>query len=85
MRFRLSLLGAWRLGADLEERREVRKNLLEAYDAASKAVQSGDLEYFENQKLLSTAQDLCRRGILKLLMEGPPGGWGDLVLGIENE
>ena len=36
-------------------------------------------------KLLSTAQDLCRQGILKLLKEGPPADYEDLILGIENE
>ena len=85
MRFRLSLTGAWHLGSDLEERKKVRKNLLDAYDAASKAVHSGALDYFKNQELLSTAQDLCRRGIFKLLKEGSPSDWGDLILGIENK
>ena len=49
-------------------------------------------EYISNEytrqsgsKLLSTAQDLCRRGILKLLKEGPPADWGDLILGSESE
>ena len=32
---------------------------------------------------LSDAQDLCRRGILKLLLEGPPRDWVDLILGAE--
>jgi len=85
MRFRLSLTGAWHLGADLQERKKVRRNLLKAYDAASKAVHGGNLDYVGNQKLLSTAQDLCRHGILKLLREGSPNDWTDLILGIENE
>ncbi len=85
MRFKLSLFGAWHLGSDFDERKRIRKKLRQVYDAASKAVHSGDLEYFEYQQLLSTAQDLCRRGILKLLREGPPRDWGDLILGIENE
>ena len=85
IRFKLSLFGAWHLGTDFEERKCIRKKLRLVYDAASKAVHSGDLEYFENQKLLSTAQDLCRRGILKLLREGSPLDWGDLILGIENK
>ena len=85
MRFRLSLTGAWHLGSDRKERKKVRKNLLEAYDAASKAVHSGDLENSKYPLPLSTAQDLCRRGILKLLKEGSPSDWGDLILGIENK
>ena len=84
-RFKLPLFGAWHLGTNFEERKRIRKKLRQVYDAASKAVHSGDLDYFENQELLSTAQDLCRRGILKLLKEGSPSDWGDLILGIENE
>lgn len=74
LRFRLSLIGAWRLGADFEKRRGVHKNLLEVFDAASEPVYIGALEYFENHKLLSTSQDLCRRGFLNLLVEWSPGG-----------
>ena len=84
-RFKLPLFGAWHLGTDFEERKCIRKKLRQVYDTASKAVHSGDLEFSENQEPLSTAQDLCRRGILKILREGPPRDWGDLILGIENE
>ena len=66
MRFRLALCGAWHLGADFEERRSTRKALRDAYDAASKAVHEGELPNAA-RPTLSTAQDLCRRGMLKLL------------------
>ena len=79
MRFRLALFGAWHLGADFEERRSIRKALRDAYDTASKAVHEGELP----KAARPTAQNLCRRGILKLLREGPPDDWGDLVLGAE--
>ena len=85
MGLRLSLCGAWHLGVDFEQRKRIRKNLQDAYNTASKAVHGGNLDYIRNQQLLSTAQDLCRRGILKLLREGSPNDWGDLILGIENE
>ena len=85
MRFRLALFGAWYLGTDFGDRKRILKRLREAYDAASGAVHSGDLDFsVENQKLLSDGQDLCRRGILKLLSEGPPPNWGDLILGAED-
>ena len=80
MRFRLALIGAWHLGADFEDRRLIRRALREAYDTASKAVHEGELPK-AMKPTLSTAQDLCRRGILKLLREGPPDDWGDLALG----
>ena len=85
MRFRLSLFGAWHLGADFRDRKRIRKRLREAYDAASAAVHGGQLDFTsENQKLLSDGRDLCRQGILKLLREGPPPDWGDLILGAED-
>ena len=85
MGFRLALFGAWFLGTDFGDRKRILERLREAYGAASGAVHSGELDFtVENQKLLSDGQDLCRRGILKLLREGPPPDWGDLILGAED-
>ena len=82
MRFRLSLFGAWHLGSNLGDRKRIRKRLREAYDVASGSVHSGVLAYTpENRALLSDAQGLCRRGILRILREGPPHDWGELILG----
>ena len=88
MRFRLPLFGAWHLSEGVEERRSIRKTLRDAYDMASKAVHGGEVlkepgagQYWKARAELDRAQDLCRRGILKLLREGPPKDWGDLVLG----
>ena len=82
MRFRLSLFGAWHLGSNAEDRTLIRKRLRDAYDAASGAVHSGMVEdTSENRELLAEAQALCRRGILKLLREGPPADWAALILG----
>ena len=82
MRFRLSLFGAWHLGSDIGDRRRIRKRLRDAYDVASGSVHSGIVEDIaENRELLSDGQDLCRRGIAKLLREGDPPDWGDLILG----
>lgn len=84
MRFRLALFAAWHLGANLSERREVRRRLREAYDMASRAVHAGHVEFNEENKvLLRDAQDLCRRGIFKLLEHGQPEDWGDLILGAD--
>ena len=82
MRFRLPLFGAWHLGSNLGDRKRIRKRLREAYDVASGSVHSGVLAYTpENRALLSDAQGLCRRGILRILREGPPHDWGELILG----
>ena len=80
MRFRLALFGAWHLGADLDERRSIRKTLRDAYDTASGAVHVGEVHDGAHANL-SDAQDLCRQGIVKLLLERPPQDWGDLILG----
>ena len=86
MRFRLALFGAWHLGTDYEDRRTIRKKLRDAYDTASKAVHSGHVESTqENRDLLSDAQALCRRGALRLLKEGAPQDWGDLILGADEQ
>ena len=83
MRFRLSLFGAWFLGRDFEDRRLIRKVLRDVYDTASTAVHTGSIAHtrHNNRELLAAAQRLCRDGILKLLREGPPNDWGELVLG----
>ena len=84
MRFRLSLLGAWHLGVDFADRSRIRKTLRDAYDAASSAVHTGSLEFnSRNQQLLEDAQALCREVILKLLDQGHPEDWGDIILGRE--
>ena len=80
MRFRLSLFGAWHLGTTLEQRREIREVLRDAYDKASSAVHGGEVSD-DSSSTLSRAQKLCRQGIMKLLQEGAPDGWGDMILG----
>ena len=82
MRFRLALFGAWFLGNDFQDRQRIRKILRDAYDRASGAVHTGDIDPTpENRTLLVEAQWLCRQGISKLLKQGFPTDWGDLVLG----
>ena len=82
MRFRLALFGAWHLSANLDERKSIRKALRDTYDAASKAVHAGEVTG-DARVNLPDAQDLCRRGIFKLLLEGPPQDWGDLIMGAD--
>ena len=82
MRFRLALFGAWHLGSGFDDRRAIRKQLREAYDLASAAVHTGYVEIEpENATTLNVGQRLCRKGIQKLLEDGLPNNWGDLVLG----
>ena len=80
--FRLALSGAWHLGNNLEDRRKIYKTLRDAYSQGSAAVHPRDLVVSQsNRELLSDAQAICRRGILKMLEGGPPQDWRDLLLG----
>ena len=80
MRFRLTVFGAWQLAENFDERRSIRKTLSAAYDMASKAVHPKEV-LCDAQAGLSDAQKICRRGKLKLLCDGSPPVWGNLVLG----
>ena len=74
------------LGADYEDRKTIRKKLRDAYDTASKAVHSGHVKSTqENRDLLFDAQALCRRGALRLLKDGAPQDWGNLILGADEQ
>ena len=79
---RLALRGAWYLGNDKSQRVEYFKTLKKAYDACSKAVHTGSLKGKESthRELLTDAQDLCRKAILKRLDTGGTPDWTKLVL-----
>ena len=84
MRFRLALFGAWHLGTDFKERQSIRKKLRDSYDRASAAVHGGSIAYdSQNTDLLSDGQELCRSGIQRMLRQGIPDDWGNLILGAE--
>ena len=83
--FRLATRGAWHLGAGFNERREYQQIFREAYKLGSTAVHaSGIKSSEENRKLLTDAQDLCRRGILKRLDETEEPNWNEMILGKES-
>ena len=53
---------------------------------ASAAVHAGHIDHsLENRELLSEGQALCRQGIIKLINEGEPRDWGDLILGESSD
>ena len=84
MRFRLALFGAWHLGDNFKERQSIRKKLRDSYAMASAAVHGGPIAYdAKSRELLSDGQGLCRKGIQKVLRQGLPENWGDLILGVE--
>ena len=83
--FRLANYGAWHLGSDFDKRHEYRETLHRAYRFGSRAVHAGEVEASEeNCNLLTAAQDLCRKGILKSLDQAGEPNWDDLILGNER-
>ena len=84
LNYRLALNGAWHLGKSPNERQEIFRTLKKAYDTASTIVHSGELgkkkQTQEAQAELTRAQDLCRQGLINVLLNGEPD-WNSLVFG----
>ena len=80
LRFRLAVSGAWLVGEDAADRRRVLETLRTAYDFASTAVHQGDVKKEGSACVLADALAVCRRGILRVLQEGPIADWTNLIL-----
>ena len=86
MGFRLAVNAAWLLGEDSNDRRRIWKTIQNSYDAASKAVHTGNVDpHQESQTLLAKAQCLCRKGIRRVLGEGRVSDWHGLILGSNDD
>jgi hypothetical protein len=69
------------LGSDLNARRQTLKAAQKAYDLRSTAVHTGKLEASErNSTILNAAERLCADIALRLITEGFPKDWNDLIL-----
>ena len=83
--FRIATYGAWHLGGNFDQRREIRETLRKTYSDSSSAVHGGKLKYaIRDPNLVSSAQDICRNGILKRLKESDRPEWDDVILGAGN-
>ncbi len=81
--FRISIYGAWHLGEDLERRRQIQETLNKAYADSSSTVHGGTLKHaVKDPELISTAQGICREGILKRLDETEEPKWKEMILGV---
>lgn len=81
LRFRLATNGAWLVGRDGADRRKAWHTLGNAYIEASKAVHRGTVKQNDDtEKLLANAQTICRRGIRRVLRDGPVRDWNGLIL-----
>ena len=80
--FRIATYGAWHLGKDFKQRHLFRETLRKAYSDSSNAVHGGKLKYaVKDPDLVSSAQDICRKGILKRLKETERPKWDEIILG----
>ena len=83
--FRIATYGAWHLGGTFERRLEIRETLRKAYRDSSSAVHAGKLKYAAKEPdLVSSAQNVCRDGILKRLKETAKPKWEEIILGVEE-
>ena len=85
LKYRLSVSGAWFVGEDAADRRRIWDTLRAAYDLSSAAVHGGDLKKRSKRgkdpsKVLADGLTVCRKGILRVLDEGPITDWTELVL-----
>ena len=84
-RLSLALYGAWYLGPGPQERKELFEKFRRAYGAGSGAVHRGEVvDDARGRVALADGLDLCRQGILKMLTEGSPAPWPDMVLGVDT-
>ena len=86
LKFRLAVNGAWFVGKSGTDRRKVWDTLRSAYDLASAAVHQGTVkDNKENRAVLDDALEVCRKGILKVLHEGPTTDWTTVILDVSEE
>lgn len=84
--FRLAIRGAWHLGSDLSERKEIQEVLKKFYGVASKIAHGGEInEKKGDLEWLKQARNVCRRGILKVIEQKKPPDWDELILGQDIE
>ena len=84
--FRLALRGAWHLGKNWSERKQIQTALKKFYSVASKVIHGEAVnEAKGDHKWLEQARDICRRGILKTIKQKEQPDWDELILGREIE
>ena len=86
LKFRLATNGAWLVGRDGADRRKAWRVLGDAYTQASNAVHRGKVKQnADTEELLADAQMICRRGIRRVLRDGPVKDWNGLILDAPRE
>ncbi len=87
LKYRLSLYGAFMMGTNGPERKQIFEDLGKFYNLASAAVHEGEVKPTEQHRLtLQFAQDFCRRAILAKAQGPRSVEWDSLILaGNERE
>ena len=74
--FRLRLRAAWYLAKDKASRKTIMRDLRDVYSLRSKAVHSGDIgSYGDAIAPLTTGLQLCRKSIVKVILNGGFPNW----------
>lgn len=80
--FRIATYGAWHLGTNFEQRRQIRETLRKAYADSSSVIHGEKIKHAKKEPtLVSSAQDICRNAILKRLEEEQSPKWDEIILG----
>ncbi len=81
-RFRIATYAAWHLGRDFQERAHINDILGKVYKAASAVIHGGKTNLTrKHPELVSAAEDICRKGILKRLKNPASSNWEMMILG----
>lgn len=84
--FHVATRAAWHLGDDANERLHYFKTVKDTYQVGSSAAHGRNIKDTPNhQELLAAAQETCRQGILKRLVETKEPEWTKLILGGGSE
>ena len=78
--FRLSVTGARHLASNLEDRKDIRKALIEFYRLASRVIHGTSPRGSNEVLIVDAAAKLCRDGILKILEDRHRPDWTDFLL-----
>ena len=96
LKFRLGVRAAWFLGENKDDRKRLLTDFKKIYDCRSTVVHGGELkksitiekEPVPMSKLITRAQDLCQKSIVKIIKQYSENGkypendyWDNLILG----
>ena len=86
LKYRFSLHGAFLMGRDGPDRKQIFEELGNFYNLASAAVHNGEVKHTEQNRLtLTFAHDFCRKAILARAKGPQTVDWDSLILGANEQ